>query len=41
MIELIIEELLYALALSKNKGVEVVEVSLKLTDKLVIKISHT
>jgi hypothetical protein len=38
MIELIIEELLYALALSKNKEIEIIKISFELTDKLTIEI---
>ena len=38
MIELIIEELLYALALSKNKGIEITTISFELSDKLNIEI---
>lgn len=38
MIEIIIEELLYALALSKNKGIEVSRITFELSDNLVIKI---
>lgn len=38
MIEIIIEELLLALALSKNKGIEVAKITFELNDSLVIEI---
>lgn len=38
MIELVIEELFYALALSQNKGIEIAKISFEINDSLVIEI---
>jgi hypothetical protein len=38
MIEIVIEELLFAIALSKNKGIEVAKITFELNESLVIEI---
>ena len=38
MIEIIIEEVLYAMALSKNKGIEVKKIKFELNESLIVEI---